>query len=317
MSLISWFARQACFRAPLLAALLLPVVACTDEDLLNPPGSESVDGEAPSATGTEPTFASAYAGGIPFGAFRLPTSQFGSRYNGAMRNIDPGSLRRELAAIKARGGKVVLMFAGNERHYKEGGRFSLRKWKARIDRFKGVNFSSFINDGTIIGHYLIDEPDDPANWGGRPVPQSTLEEMAKYSKMRWRGMATVVRARPDYLQKHRGNYRYLDAAWAQYLVHRWPNASEFINSNVARARAKGLALVVGLNVIHGGSRRRTPMTPDQIRKAGSILLSNSYPCAFISWQYRDSYMNNRGVQLAMAELRRKAQARGFKTCRGS
>jgi hypothetical protein len=315
MSLIFWFARQARFRAPLLAALLVPVVSCTDDDLLDPPASEAVDGEGTSAT--EPSFASAYSGGIPFGAFRLPTKEFGSRFNGAMRNIDPRALNRELAAIKARGGKVVLMFAGNERHYKERGRFSMRKWQARINRYRSVNFSSFIKDGTIIGHYLIDEPDDPANWGGRPVPQSTLEEMAKYSKMRWPGMATVVRARPEYLQKHRGNYRYLDAAWAQYLVHRWPNASEFINNNVAKARAKGLALVVGLNVIHGGSRRRSPMSADQIRKAGSILLSNSYPCAFISWQYRDSYMNNRGIQQAMADLRRKAQARGSKTCRGS
>jgi hypothetical protein len=234
-----------------------------------------------------------------------------------MRNIHPGHLLRELRAIKARGGKVALMFAGPEWHYQaRGHHFSLTEWKARVDRFKKVNFSSYIKDGTIIGHYLIDEPNDPANWGGRPVPPATLEEMAKYSKRRWPGMATIVRTSPEYLDNYRGRYRYLDAAWAQYVYHRWPNTREYINSNVAKAKSKGLALIVGMNVIHGGSRRRTAMTANQVRTFGSILLESSYPCAFISWQYRDSYMRNRGVQEAMAHLRNKARNRGFKTCRG-
>jgi hypothetical protein len=320
MSLIFKFVRrQARFRAPLLASLFLPLVSCNNSDLLDSTTDSEVADAAPtSGAETEPSFASAYAGGIPFGTFRLPTYEFGARYNGAMRNIYPEHLLRELRAIKARGGKVVLMFAGHERHYKDrrSHHFSLTKWKARIDRFKKVNFSSYIKDGTIIGHYLIDEPNDPANWGRRPVPPATLEEMAKYSKRHWPGMVTIVRTRPEYLVNYRGRYRYLDAAWAQYSYHRWPNTREFINSNVAKARSKGLALVVGLNVINGGSRRRSAMTANQVRTFGSVLLESSYPCAFISWQYRDYYMKNRGVQQAMAHLRTKARSRGFKTCRG-
>jgi hypothetical protein len=317
MSLIfNFVGRQSRFRALLLAALFLPLVSCNNDDLLDSTTDSEVADGAPDTEALEPSFASAYAGGIPFGTFTLPTNEFGARYNGAMRNIHPQYLLRELRAIKARGGKVALMFAGPEWTYQERGhRFSFSKWKARVDRFKKVNFSSYIKDGTIIGHYLIDEPNDPKNWGGRPVPPAMLEEMAKYSKKRWPGMATIVRTFPDYLDNYRGRYRYLDAAWAQYVYHRWPNTRAFINSNVAKARSKGLALIVGLNVIHGGSRRRTPMTANQVRTFGRILLESSYPCAFISWQYRDRYMRNRAVQQAMADLRNKARSRGFKTCR--
>ncbi len=58
------------------------------------------------------------------------------------------------------------MMAGNQHYYKNAdGTFSLSKWKARVDRFRHVNFSSFVSDGTVIAHYLIDEPYDPAQLG--------------------------------------------------------------------------------------------------------------------------------------------------------
>jgi hypothetical protein len=311
------FARRAArLRAPLFVGLAMVFSACNATDNLSPTDTPADTPDPAGVTADEPSLASSFRGGIPFGTFRLPTSEFGSRYNGAMRNIDPKLLVRELAAIKARGGKVVLMFAGPEWLYKTGGHFSYTKWKARIDRFKRVNFDQYIKDGTVIGHYLIDEPNDPHNWGGRPVPPSQLEEMAKYSKSIWPGMATVVRTYPEYLKKFPGNYRYLDAAWAQYVIFRWPNVQQFITTNVANAKAKGLGLVVGLNIIKGGSRKGQPMTATQVRNYGAALLSSSYPCAFISWQYRDWYMNSGAVKDAMSTLRNRAQARATKTCRG-
>ena len=72
-----------------------------------------------------------------------------------------------------------------------------------------------MNDGTVIAHYLIDEPYDPRNWAGQPIPGSTLEEMAQYSKQIWPNLTTIVRAEP-YRIKWSGTYRYLDAAWAQF-----------------------------------------------------------------------------------------------------
>jgi hypothetical protein len=85
---------------------------------------------------------------------------------------------------------------------------------------------------------------------------------------------------------------------------------------VSDAQARGLALVVGLNILRGGNPNLTQMTPSEIQNWGSAMLSSSYPCAFISWQY-GSYAMSSGVKTAMSYLRKKAQNRSLKSCRGS
>jgi len=314
--------RIARLRAPVFATIILTLVGCNNTDSLDPDGStpaEAVDRGLQAgvqvAKVDNPSFASAsFAGGIPIGTFAQPTTEFGNRFNGAKQNIAPRLLRIELAAIKARGGKVVLMFAGNERYYKEAGHFSLDKWKARVNRYKGIDFSSYIDDGTIIGHYMIDEPNDPANWNGKPVPPSLVEEMAKYSKQLWPNMVTVVRADPAYFVN--GSYQYLDAAWAQYLTRKG-SAAGYIAKRVADAQKAGLGLIVGLNLLHGGTPNGTTMTASEVESFGSALLSSSYPCAFISWQYNSAHLGSSGMGSAMDALRRKAESRAAKSCRGS
>jgi hypothetical protein len=184
----------------------------------------------------------------------------------------------------------------------------MNKWKARVDRYKGVNISSYINDGTIIGHLLIDEPNDPANWNGRPVTPATLEEMAKFSKSLWPNLPTLVRVAPGYLAT---NHRYLDGAWAQYLWRRG-DVKKYIAQSVSDAQKRGLSLVVGLNVIHGGNPQGTKMTASEVETYGSALLSTSYPCAFLSWKYDAGYMSSVGN--ALDKLRAQARNRPAKSC---
>ena len=314
------FSRQVeRLRAPMLAVALIAFGACDGSNSIGPessslPGTDGVPTEAgvQAVPVSQPEFATAFAGGIPFGTSALPTSWFGSRYNGALRNIWPGSLRSELAAIKARGGKVVLMFAGTEKYYKDGsGHFSLDKWKNRIDRFRGVDFNSYVSDGTIIGHYLIDEPNDPSNWNGQPVSASTVDEMGRYSKQLWPNMPTIVRTEPAFFNF---SPRYIDAAWAQYLSRRG-NVSNYIRDQVSDAQHRGLQLVVGMNVIKGGTPNGTQMSASEVKEWGATLLSSSYPCAFISWQYSSSYLNNSSIEDAMSYLRNKAENRSSRSCR--
>jgi hypothetical protein len=295
---------------------MLTFIGCNSTDSLNPESSTpaGTDAGVQVTPADAPSFAGgSFSGGIPFGTFAQPTTEFGSRYNGAMRNISPGLLLQELAAIKARGGRVALMFAGNEGYYKTGGRFDFNKWKARINRFKGVNFSSYISDGTIIGHYMVDEPNDPANWGGQPISTSTVDAMAQYSKSLWSGMATIARVDPAYFGGRR--VQYLDAAWAQYLARRG-NPASYVQRAASDAQKAGLALVVGLNFVHGGTPTGTQMSASEVESFGSALLSSSYPCAFISWQYRSSHLSSNDMKSAMDALRRKAESRPSKSCRG-
>jgi hypothetical protein len=304
------------FRAIATVSFLLGASAC-DGDRLGPVNTDGL----PTAPVDEQTDAAmnanvGFAGGIPIGTFGQPNHVFGPVYNGAKLTLETWELLDRLRAIKARGGRVVLGLAGNSRHYLDrDGHFAFSKWKARVDLYRKINFSSYINDGTIIGHYVLDEPNDPANWGGRPVPPSMVEEMAKYSKQIWPNLSTIVRTESSYMAQWSGNYRYLDAAWAQY-VHRKGDVDAFLSRNIADAKRKGLALVVGLNIL-GGGPNRTAMTASQVKSWGSRLLSSSYPCAFLSWQYDATYLSSGSMKEAMSLLRSKAQNRSSKSCRGS
>ncbi|HEX6616409.1 MAG TPA: hypothetical protein VF046_08905 [Gemmatimonadales bacterium] len=313
-----YFHRSTRFRASVAAVVMVALGACNDRDPLAPdaqPTSGAELGSAPEIATTPaigPEFSTRFAGGIAMGTFSLPTSWFGSRYNGVSRTISPSYVLSELSSIRSRGGKIILNMAGSPNYYTDAaGNFSLTKWKQRVDRFRGVNLGSYISDGTIIGHYLIDEPNDPTNWNGRQVSASTVDEMARYSKQLWSGMPTIVRTEPGYFSS---SPRYVDAAWAQYLYRRG-NVSDYIRKQVSDAQHRGLALVVGLNVLKGGNPNGSQMSGTEVKSWGSTLLSSSYPCAFISWNYSSSYLNQNSIEDAMSYLRNKAQSRSTKSCR--
>jgi hypothetical protein len=287
---------------------------------------EVVDPAALSASSAEGLSMSAYRGGIPFGVFHLPTSLYGRGYSGSLANTSSATraLVPLLAAARRNGVKVVISLVGSDHYYKNSnGTFSLPKWKARVSKYRGVNFSSYIKDGTIIGHYILDEPHDPSNWAGHTISRATVDEMARYSKSIWPSMPTIVRGWPAYLKGY--HYRYLDAAWAQYSA-RFGNVSTWLNNNVRDAKGSGLALVVGLNQLAGGGKgglsgfyRRGfyAMSAKQMRTWGAAILSNSYPCAFLSWAYNSKYMNRSDIKSARAFLAGRAGSKSTKSCRGT
>jgi hypothetical protein len=135
--------------------------------------------------------------------------------------------------------------------------------------------------------------------------------MARYSKQRWPKMATIVRVHPSYFKS---SPRYVDAAWAQYLSRRG-SVRDYIRESVAAAQRRNLEVIVGLNVIHGGTPNKTKMTASQVESYGSALLSSSYPCAFLSWKYNDNYLSSSSITSAMKKLRQKAEGRSRKSCR--
>lgn len=278
---------------------------------------------APAAALVAPSFASTFRGGIPFGVFHLPNDQYGKIYTGSLGNIYPKYLIGYLEIARRNGTKVMLSLPSGEENFKNSNKsFSMSKWKDQVNRFRGVDFSSYIEDGTVIGHYILDEPHDPANWGGRLIPPATIDEMAKYSKQLWPTLPTVVRSWPKYLKGY--NYKYLDAAWAQYSERHGP-VKEFIEENVRLARESGLALVVGMNQLAGGSSRglrgyysgRYSMSASELESWGNVLLGSSYPCAFLSWKYDSKYMGRSDIKSAMTRLAEKARNRATKSCRAA
>lgn len=265
--------------------------------------------------------------GILFGSFSMPASYLNSMLTGWMQGgaLSPSTILPQLTETRAKGGRAIMKLSmGQDRYVQNSDRtFSLTKWKALVDRFKSVNLDPYIADGTIVGHYLIDEPHRAQRWGGKIISQATLEEMAKHSKRIWPGMTTFVRVLPSWLASSPVNYVHLDAGWAQY-GRSTGDPAKYIASEVAAAKSRGLGLTVGMNVLDGGNGSsgipgyttgKYAMSASEIRSIGTTLLNQSHACAFIMWTHDLSYFNRSDIKSAMTEISNKAKAHAKTSCR--
>jgi len=249
----------------------------------------------------------------------VPWESYGPVFSGAQQNGQPEKMLPGLDAARRANARVMVNFAGAEHNSRDRNGFSFVKWKQRVDRFRGINFDSYIADGTLIGHLILDEPSDPTNWNGKSVSPSDLEAMAKYSKELWPGLSAIVRAWPSYLKGH--SYRHLDATWIQYHA-RFGDVESFLDTNLRGARALGLAVVGGLNVTNGGgkdsgmpsySKGKNAMSASQLRSWGRRFLKEDV-CLFLLWSYRAEYFSRADIKAAMADLADQARQRPKKAC---
>jgi hypothetical protein len=264
--------------------------------------------------------------GIAFGPQHLPQNLFGPVYTGTVRIASPRNVVSILEAARGTRTRVILNLSTTPGSRNPDGSFSIERWKARVDRFTRINFEPYIADGTLLGHYLMDEPHSPKNWNGKPVPFSDIEAAARYSKARWPNMTTFVRTHPEFLAGAPFTWVYVDAAWAQYSARRG-DVRTYLEENVASAKSLGLGLVVGMNLLTGGSSESGirgyhegtwAMSASQIRAWGSILAAEPYACALSMWKYdkdNPAYLDRPDVQAAMAEVSQIATNRPRASCR--
>lgn len=233
--------------------------------------------------------------GIPYGLYHLPETEFAPPFTSALRNgSDPAAVMPMLEAARKAGMKVYLnMFVSRRQIQNLDGSFSLERWKQRIDRFRNLDLNPFILDGTLAGNYLMDEPDSRGKWNGESVPYADIEAAAAYSKQLWPGLTTMIRADPLFLQKAPFRWVYLDAAWAQYTTRKG-KVEDYARRHAAAAKALGLGLVVGLNLLDGGDGssglqgtkvKYAAMSPEEITHYGSVLLREPGACALLLWKY--------------------------------
>lgn len=314
-----------------MAAFAVLTAACTDEAALpsSPLSSESapeaMPADLPVAGLTMDTRSD--RPGIVFGTFNMRNNYLNDVHTGWMNGgpLEPNNILSWLSGARAKGGRAVIKLSkGKDSYIKNGdGTFSLSKWKALVARYRNVKLDPYINDGTIVGHYLIDEPHRASRWGGRVISQKTIEEMAAYSKQLWPTMPTLVRVAPTWLAEASVSYKHLDAGWAQYQTGKG-DAANWVRSEAAAAKRKGLGLVVGLNVINGGNgsskirgsrKGQWSMSGSEIRKYGSAMLSEGLACAFFNWQHDTGYFDRSDVKSAMAEVSKKARSHSKTSCR--
>jgi hypothetical protein len=319
-------------RRAVVAGLLVLCVACTD-DSAGPSSTADLPAD-PVASPVESTDLAAAIldarssrPGIVFASFSMPNAYLDKVHTGWMSGgaLDPSNILSQLSGARAKGGRVVIKLCKGLDHFvKNGdGTFSLTKWKSLVSRYRNVNLGSYISDGTIIGHYLIDEPHRAQRWGGKAISQGTLEAMAKYSKELWPQMTTMVRVAPSYLASASLTYKHLDAGWTQYQVSKG-DAAKWVAAEAAAAKREGLGLVVGLNVLDGGngsSRIRGftsgkwAMSASEIRNYGNAMLGQSHACGFFNWSHDPGYYGRSDIKSAMADVSAKARSHVKTSCR--
>lgn len=319
----------------LAAAAFLIVCSACGEDAAAPsaPAEQLADPAEPSAVPTDLDDAEAgrrarsNTSGIVFASVGISNGHLGNVHTGWMAGgaLSPKSILQDLSGARAKGGRVVIKLSkGRDTFVKNGdGNFSLTKWKALVGAYKNVNLGPYISDGTIIGHYLIDEPHRPQRWGGKGISHQTLEEMAKFSKQLWPQMPTLVRVVPSWLAGARFTYKYVDAGWLQYTAQKG-DARRWVTAEAAVAKREGLGLVVGLNVLNGGNgsskirgatRSKWAMSATELRNYGGAMLDEPLACGFFMWTHDPQYYGRSDIKSAMASLSAKAKAHAKTSCR--
>jgi hypothetical protein len=297
--------------------VVLALAGCSADERLAPAAEGTATQQLPDFVST------AVPPGVVFASYNLPMSLMGSTHTGTILPGTVSGVLSSLSTVKSRGGRVLLRLHGDGVVRNTDGTFNLDKWKAQIERFRNVNFGPYIDDGTIIGHFVVDEPHFPSRWGGKAIPQATVEAMARHSKQLWRTMKTIVSAPPTWFASVPVTYTYLDAGWAIYYA-KIGNPTTWINNQTSKAKLKGLGLVASLNVLDGGNGssgfagnypNKFAMSATELRSYGTALLAQTYVCAFAMWKYTSAYYGRTDIKSAMAELSRKAKAHPATSCR--
>ncbi|MGH7508155.1 MAG: hypothetical protein ACREMZ_01630 [Gemmatimonadales bacterium] len=307
-------------------------VATPGDSTIAPGDSTTTPGQPPvDSTGMSPTAVPVLdtrsgLPGIVFAPDNMETEFLSSALTGTKRGggLTPTNILPLLADVRARGGRIVLKLClGRDSYVKNpDGTFSLTKWKSLVSRFKSVNLDPYIADGTIVGHFLIDEPHRTAKWGGKIISHATLETMAQYSKELWPTLHTFTHTQMGWLASTPITFKHLDAGWTQYTSGKG-DVAKWAATEISYARSKRLGLVLGMNITSGGngssgirgsSSRYYSMSATELRSYGTVLLDQSYACAFFMWQHNTTYFGRSDIKSAMTELSLKARGHAKTSC---
>jgi len=225
----------------------------------NPPSTSNT--AVPSPAPTSPPVIPSGSSKL-FGPFDIPPTQAGGwPFSVTRYAYQP----QELDAACRNGLKVLIALTGGHNRYTdENGCFSLDMWKAALDANDLNGVQPYVDNGTIVGLYAIDEPHD---WGNDCGPTySDLNAVCEYAHARLPGIACGVNTSPEWLEQGLGetdfgafDYLFTQYNWRQGDIHEW------INRQFAHARWFDGDIWLSLNVVASNP------TPAQIEEVGVAL----------------------------------------------
>lgn len=195
-----------------------------------------------------------------------------------------------LPKIKKANLKVTLRLTGSHKYYTTNHNFNLEKWKKRLAKWQVSGIKKYINNGTIVGHMLLD---DIYNFKGADPTATELDEMARYSEELFPNLMTYVRNQASTMPK--GKYQYLDAIDNQYSTQEG-DINDYVKKEYKAAKKHNFKIINGLNICDGGDGSsgqlgwRTDgefyaMSAEEITKYGEALLNMSDVNMFLMWEY--------------------------------
>jgi hypothetical protein len=140
--------------------------------------------------------------GQPVGPTVLPESLFASPYTGTYRFLIPDSAAAILDTAWLTGFDLFVNLAGLPDNYRNSdGTFCLSCFMGRLDEYASVGFAPYVASGTLRGHIMFEDADDPAQWGGEPIPLTDIAAAATYSKSLFPSVDVGVGASAAYLDQ--------------------------------------------------------------------------------------------------------------------
>jgi hypothetical protein len=199
--------------------------------------------------------------------------------------------------------------------------FSLAKWKIGTKRYDTPVLKEAlrkgVEDGTIQGYNMIDEPPHPT-WGG-VITKATVDEMATYCKSLFPFLPCGAAVTHKWRQWE--TFRVLDFMISQnWLETQTP--VQFRDSAVAVAKRNNVALALSVN-IYGGplvlpceqNGNQCVLTASQLRSWLTAFMDVP-TCGVLLWGSRNPTVWDRSDYKAVfAEMKMEANLRTGKPCR--
>jgi hypothetical protein len=264
---------------------------------------------------------------LPFGPYDLHKVPL--PFTAGHSYADPESLVVRLAGWKAKGQRVFLAMTGGAHctyttpgcPQQTGAKFDLAKWKAGTKRYDTPALRDAlrkgVEDGTILGYNMMDEPPHPT-WGG-VMTKAIVDSMAAYSKALFPFLPVGVAVSHKWRQWE--TYRVLDFIISQ----NWLETSSpivFRDSAVSVAKRNGVTLALSVN-IYGGplvlpceqNGNQCVLTAAQL-KAWLAAFMDAPACAVLLWGSRTPTVWDRPAYRAVfEEMRLEANLRTAPPCR--
>ena len=272
--------------------------------------------------------------GVAFGVWHLPPASYASTaYTGAYLGYGtvvsastPAGVLAQIAQAKAAGRRLMLNLVG--RKSASTGGPDMTYYLSTLNAWKpyAAQLATYVEDGTVIGTVLADEPNCASCWRGKTWTVAQMQQVATATRELVPNIPRGFRVAPAWLKRLNAPalYAELDFAWLQYEGPLHLPCAKAITTCIDNASAAAtsirLKLVTGMNTLDGGDGssgipgtftnaatvKRWQLSAAEVLQYGLPLVTDPRVCAVLSWRYgtnaTKAQINSRMTDQQLADI---------------